>query len=425
MNSSNLSLAAARDLVIAALVANRTSRDNAASVADALVAAEADGIKSHGLSRVPSYAGQSRTGKIDGFAKPALATPAPAVLTVDAARGFAFPAIDLAIGALAPLARQQGVAVAGVRRSHHCGAAGWHVERLARAGLAALMFANTPQAIAPWGGRRGLFGTNPIAFAAPVAGHEPVVVDLSVSKVSRGTLLVAKQKGGSIPEGWAFDHQGRPTTDPDAAIKGTMVPMGDAKGTALAFMVEILAAGLTGAHFASDAGSFFDAEGPAPETGQLIIALAPEALGGETVTQHIATLAAAVEAEPGARLPGARRLHNRRDAAANGLDVPQALLSEINGLAKGSRLPLTRAFGATSPRWGEVNKRRRRAPTGSAAGCSCSRPPSGSTADTRRCRPGRRSGAPARDMAASCDWWCARTTRTSRPASARARASGP
>jgi (2R)-3-sulfolactate dehydrogenase (NADP+) len=331
----NLSLTEARELVIAALVANRTSRHNAASVADALVAAEADGIKSHGLSRVPTYAGQSRSGKIDGFAVPTLRACAPAALAVDAALGFAFPAIDRAIAALDPLARQQGVAVAAIRRSHHCGAAGWHVERLARAGLAALMFANTPPAIAPWGGRRGLFGTNPIAFAAPVAEREPVVVDLSVSKASRGDLLVARQKGERIPEGRAFDRDGNPTTDPDAAIKGTMVPMGDAKGTALALMVEILAAGLTGAHFASDAGSFFDAEGPAPETGQLIIALSPEALGGAHVTQHIATLAAAVEAEPGARLPGARRLQNRRDAEAHGLDVAVALLTEIEGLTKG------------------------------------------------------------------------------------------
>jgi (2R)-3-sulfolactate dehydrogenase (NADP+) len=331
---ATLSMNAARELAIAALTANRTSHDNAASVAGALVAAEADGIKSHGLSRVPSYAGQSRTGKIDGFAAPSLRASAPAVLAVDAARGFAFPAIDLALGALAPLCRQQGVAIAAIRRSHHCGAAGQHVERLARDGIAALFFANTPPAIAPWGGRRGLFGTNPIAFAAPVAGRDPVVIDLSVSKVSRGTLLVAKQKGGRIPEGWAFDREGHPTTDPDAAIQGTMVPMGDAKGTALAFMVEILAAGLTGAHFASDAGSFFDAEGPAPETGQLIIALSPAALGGEQVAQHIAVLAADVEAEPGARLPGARRLHNRRGAAARGLDVPQALLDEIEALAK-------------------------------------------------------------------------------------------
>src|SRR5215211_362983 len=177
MSGVVISIDSARDLVIAALTANCTSRENARSVADALVAAEADGIKGHGLSRVPSYAAQARSGKVDGFAAPELSSPAPAALIIDAACGFAFPAIDAAIDALPALCRTQGIAVAGIRRSHHCGAAGHHVERLARTGVAALFFANTPQGIAPWGGRRGLFGTNPIAFAAPLAGHDPVIVD--------------------------------------------------------------------------------------------------------------------------------------------------------------------------------------------------------------------------------------------------------
>ncbi len=332
--NKTISLETTRDLVAAALAANRTRDDNARSVADALVAAEADGIKGHGLSRVASYAGQSRSGKVDGFATPTLSSSAPSVLIVDAARGFAFPAIDLAIARLPAVCRTQGVAVAAIRRSHHCGAAGLHVERLARADVAALFFANTPQGIAPWGGRRGLFGTNPIAFAAPLAGRDPVVVDLSLSKVARGSLLLAKQKGEPIPEGWALDRDGKPTTDPDAAIKGTMVPMGDAKGTALALMVEMLAAGLIGAHFAYEASSFFDAEGPAPETGQLIIALSPEALGGAAVGERLSSLAAAIEAEPGARLPGARRLHARRTAQERGLDVPQAVIEEIERLGR-------------------------------------------------------------------------------------------
>jgi (2R)-3-sulfolactate dehydrogenase (NADP+) len=334
MSSTTISLDAARHLVIAALTANRTSPDNARPVAEALVRAEADGIKGHGLSRVPSYAGQAKSGKVDGFAVPQVTSSAPAALVVDAACGFAYPAIDRAIETLPAVCRAQGVAVAAVRRSHHCGAAGHHVERLARAGLAALFFANTPQGIAPWGGRRGLFGTNPIAFAAPLPAGDPVVVDLSMSKVARGQLLLAKQKGEAIPEGWALDTEGRPTTDPDAAIKGTMVPMGDAKGTALALMVEILAAGLTGAHFAFEASSFFDADGAAPETGQLMIALSPEALGGPSVTEHVAKLAAAVAAEPGTRLPGMRRYELRRQAAARGLAVPQALIAEIAGLGK-------------------------------------------------------------------------------------------
>jgi len=336
MSSKTISLATANDLVVAALTASRTRPDNARAVAEALVTAEADGIATHGLSRVPSYAAQAKSGKVDGFATPTLSAPAPAALIVDAACGFAFPAIDLAIGALPDLCRTQGVAVAAIRRSHHCGAAGHHVERLARAGVAALFFANTPQGIAPWGGRRGLFGTNPIAFAAPRPGHDPVIVDLSLSKVARGSLLVAKQKGEKVPEGWALDPQGRPTTDPDAAIAGTMVPMGDAKGTALALMVEMLAAGLTGAHFAYEATSFFTGEGAAPETGQLIIALAPEVLGGPHAADHLAKLAAAVEAEPGARLPGVRRLQQRREAGERGLEVPETLLEEIRKLAETS-----------------------------------------------------------------------------------------
>src|SRR5262245_26797484 len=291
--SHTLSLDAARHFVVKALTANRTSVANARSVAEALVLAEADGIKGHGLSRVPSYAAQALSGKVDGFAQPTVEMPAPATLVIDAAHGFAFPALDLAIGALPDVCRRQGVAVAAIGRSHHCGAAGQHVERLADAGLVALFFANTPQGIAPWGGRRGLFGTNPIAFGAPLPGRDPVIVDLSLSKVPRGGILVAKQKGERIPEGWALDPEGRPTTDPDAAIKGTMVPLGDAKGTALAFMVEMLAAGLTGAHFAFEASSFFSAEGPPPETGQLIIALDPEVLGGVDAPRHLARLAEA------------------------------------------------------------------------------------------------------------------------------------
>jgi (2R)-3-sulfolactate dehydrogenase (NADP+) len=335
MSSKTISLETARDLVIAALMANRTSRDNAASVAAALVGAEADGIKSHGLNRVPSSAGQARSGKVDCFATPKIKSPAAAALVIDAAQGFAYPAIDLAVAQLPALTRLHGIAVAAIHHSNHCGVAGLHVERLARAGVASLMFANTPPGIAPWGARRGLFGTNPIAFGAPLQERDPLVIDLSLSKIPRGRLLLAKQKGERIPEGWALDREGKPTTDPEAAIQGTMIPMGDAKGTALALMVEALAGGLTGARFAYESSSFFDTEGPPPETGQLIIALSPETLGGGAATERLAGLAATVEAEPGARTPGARRLQCRRDAAQRGLDVPQALLAEIEALARG------------------------------------------------------------------------------------------
>jgi (2R)-3-sulfolactate dehydrogenase (NADP+) len=206
------------------------------------------------------------------------------------------------------------------------------VERLAEAGLVAILFANTPAAIAPWGGSVGVFGTNPIAFACPLPDRPPIVVDLSLSKVARGNILAAKQKGQPIPEGWALDPEGRPTTDPDAALRGTMLPLGDAKGTALALMVELLAAGLTGATFAADATSFLDDRGGPPGTGQLILALDPGALGGEGVLARCAALAAAIESQPGARLPGMRRIELRQRAAREGLAVADAALAEIRAL---------------------------------------------------------------------------------------------
>jgi (2R)-3-sulfolactate dehydrogenase (NADP+) len=278
---------------------------------------------------VPTYAAQARVAKIDGFATPQVTRPKPAVVAVDAAHGFAFPALDAAVAALPEAARAQGVAVAPIRRSHHAGAAGHPVEALAEAGLVALLFANTPAAIAPWGGTKPLYGTNPIAFACPVPGALPIVIDLSLSKVARGNILAAKQRGDAIPEGWAFDAQGRPTTDPDAALAGTMAPLGDAKGTALALMVELLAAGLTGATYAAEASSFLDDKGPPPGTGQLILALDPLALGGPDTLARVGALATAIEAQPGTRLPGARRRTFRAKAEAEGLNVADALLKEI------------------------------------------------------------------------------------------------
>jgi (2R)-3-sulfolactate dehydrogenase (NADP+) len=327
-----LTIAEAGDLVARTLMRCRTGEANAASVARALVAAEADGLKGHGLSRVPTYAAQAKAGKVDGFAEPIASRPKPAVVAVDAAYGFAFPALDLAVSALPEAVRGQGIAAASIRRSHHCGAAGHPVERLAQEGLVALLFANTPAAIAPWGGSRGVFGTNPIAFACPLPDASPIVVDLSLSKVARGNILAAKQRGEPIPEGWALDAAGRPTTDPDAALKGTMLPLGDGKGTALALMVELLAAGLTGAAYAAEASSFLDAEGGPPGTGQLVLALEPQAFGGGDALTRFGALARMIEVQPGARLPGRRRLALRQKAAREGLQVADGLLREIESV---------------------------------------------------------------------------------------------
>ena len=328
----HLSLAEAETLVVAALRRNKVSDANARSVAVALVAAEAAGQSGHGLRRVPAYAGQAKVGKVDGFAQPQLSRPSPAVLRIDAGNGYAYPALDLAVAELPAVAREQGIALAAISRSHHAGVMGLTVERFADQGLVALMVANAPASMAPWGGKTPVFGTNPIAFAAPLPGGEPIVIDLALSKVARGKVMAARQQGASIPADWAFDREGRPTTDAEEALAGTMVPAGDVKGAALAFMVEILAAGLTGANYAFEASSLFDDKGAPPALGHTIIAINPEATSAVDTAQRLALLAGEITRDPNVRLPGRRGQSARRLALSEGIDVEDEVIAAIKRL---------------------------------------------------------------------------------------------
>lgn len=329
--------------------------DAAASVADALVAAECMGIPSHGMSRLPQYADQAAAGKVRGDAVPRVETPFPAVVRVDAACGFAYPAIDAGLAVAVPLAKRMGCAVMGVTDSHHCGVGGLHVERAARQGLVALLFANTPAAMAPWGGNRASFGTNPVAFACPSValpgrgegtgapgspdgpagadgpgadGPDPLVLDLSLSTVARGRIVDAARVGRPIPEGWAVAADGRPTTDPAVALGGMLLPFGGAKGAALALMVELLSASLTGSNHAFEATSFLDAEGGPPRTGQCMVLLSPQAFGADFAERAAALLGHVLD-QPGTRLPGARRFELQRRALREGVPVPRPLHEEL------------------------------------------------------------------------------------------------
>lgn len=332
MSAVTLSLEDLHDLASAILVAHDTNEINADQVADALVAAEADGQKGHGASRIPSYAAQSASGKVDGHAVPKLIKVAPAALRVDARSGFAYPALNLAIEALAELTSETGIAAATIANSHHSGVAGHHVEPLARRGLIGLSFGNGPQGIAPWGGNRGLFGTNPIAFAAPRRKADPLVIDMGLSKVARGKVNVAAQKGEPIPEGWAVDADGKPTTDAKAAMAGTMLPMGGAKGAQLVLMVEILAAALSASQFGFEASSFFAGDGDAPNVGQFLIAIDPEPFSRKEFARRMEDLMRAILDQPGTRLPGIRRYEMRAEAKRNGVTIPSELHKELLAL---------------------------------------------------------------------------------------------
>jgi (2R)-3-sulfolactate dehydrogenase (NADP+) len=331
---TRVTLDEAEALATAAMRAHGFDEAIAHPAVAALVMAERDGLASHGLARLPFYLAQARAGKVAAGAVPSVETDG-AVVRVNAGHGLAFAAIDRGLKAGTPVARTLGLAAVAIGRSHHFGVAGHPVERLARDGLIGLAFANTPAAMAPAGGRRALFGTDPIAFAAPRPGRDPLVVDLSLSRVARGKVMLAQKKREPIPEGWALDAEGRATTDADAAMKGTMVPAGGAKGAALALMVELLCAGLTGSNFAYEAGSFFDAEGPPPGVAHLILILDPARFGPHFPARAEAMLAA-VEAEASARLPGARRFAERA-GRGDALDLPDALVAELKALGAGPR----------------------------------------------------------------------------------------
>ncbi|MCQ2444862.1 MAG: Ldh family oxidoreductase, partial [Mailhella sp.] len=193
----------------------------------------------------------------------------------------------------------------------------------------AIAFSSSPYAMAPWGGKKGTFGTNPIAFGCPRENDDPLVIDMSLSKVARGKIKNAQMKGEtSIPEGWALDKDGNPTTDPAAAVAGTMIPLGDAKGAALALMVEILSASINGAHHGFEASSFFTAEGEAPGIGQSCIVFDPKALT-PGFAERVETLFSFMLAQDGVRLPGARRFNLREEKRKNGIDLPDNLYKDL------------------------------------------------------------------------------------------------
>lgn len=336
MSTERLSFDAAEALAGAGLRAAGAGAEAAHRTANALARADLDGIASHGLARVPAYAAQLRAGKVKGNAVVSVARPAEASVAVDAADGLAYPALAAAVAWTASLLPQQGVVAAGVRNSHHAGALGLFVEDLAReAGAFAIAFTNSPAGIAPAGSGTPLFGTNPVAFACPMAGRDPLVIDLSLSVVARGRIMVAAQKGEPIPEGWATDAAGRPTTDAKAALAGAMLPIGGAKGAALVLMVELLTAALTASHAGFEASSFFDDKGGPPRIGQLLLAIRPGAVGADAagVAARVAAITGRMLAEPGVRLPGDRRLAIRARQRAEGIPYPTTLLAELRALA--------------------------------------------------------------------------------------------
>jgi (2R)-3-sulfolactate dehydrogenase (NADP+) len=328
-----LSIERLNDIAIAALMRAGASPTMARGTAAALVTAQAQGLASHGLLRLPQYVSHLRNGRVNGAAVPRVEHTKAAACVVDADEGLAFPACTLAISEAISRAREFGAAFVGVTRSHHFGLAAYHLEAVAAAGMVGLAFSNSPAAMPAWGGRRAIFGTNPIAAIFPRRTAPPLVIDLSLSEVARGKLMVAAQAGTSIPMGWALDKDGNPTTDPQAGLDGVMLPAGGVKGAMLALMVELLCCALTGASFGFEADSFFAETGNRPRIGQAFMVVDPGALAGTDVfAERVETLVSTMLLDPEVRLPGCRRFDLQRQAEAGGIEVTKLLLEQMLAL---------------------------------------------------------------------------------------------
>lgn len=330
--TAKLSISEVTQLVAACLEKNGCTPGVAMQVASVIIAAEADGAPSHGLFRVPGYVASLRSGKVDGSAAPTVTPLAPAALKVDGAGGFAPPALAAAREDFVALARRQGIAALAVVNVHHFSALWTDLEAICSQGLCAMAFTGYLPFVAPAGGTKPLFGTNPMAFGWPRDNREPMIFDQASSVQARGEIMLAARDGHPLKEGVGIDAQGRPSTDPNEVLRGAMLTFGGYKGSAIALMVELLAASLIGEQFSFEAGETDNKDGGPPRGGELIIAMNPVALGGAGALGHAELIFSKILDQPGTRLPADRRYANRRRSAAEGLDIPTAVLEKIQVL---------------------------------------------------------------------------------------------
>lgn len=335
----NTTLAELQQFAYLALRQHGVTDAAAAACARVVVQAEACGLETHGVSRIPMYCDMLNHGRIDPAAVPRLISDSTdgATALVDACGGLAYDACDLAIGRLMDLAERQGVAFAGIRNSSHVGALGLHLQPLAARGLVGLAFSNAPAVMPFWGGRTLALGTNPVAAIFPRRNDNPLLIDLSMTTVARGHILLAAQRNESIPEGWALDRNGCPTTNAKEALAGSLLPVGGAKGAMLALCFELLCSALTGSSLSFEADAFFAPHGNAPRIGQAFLALAPSRLAGEGVYhERVQALLDHIAQDPEVRLPGARRESLRAQALTQGVQIRNDLLAKLQQLGGGS-----------------------------------------------------------------------------------------
>ncbi len=329
MNDSvHLTLDEVHSLAYEALVANGFSGAQARAVADTITAAERDLCTSHGLFRVAFYVNALNNPEVNPTAVPVVSELAPAVVHVDGGYGFAPLALEMGADPLISKARAQGIAALCLNNIYHIAALWPELERIAEKGLACFAFTAALPYMAPAGGTRPLYGTNPMAFAWPRKDHPPLVFDQASSVTARGEIQIRLRDGEPIPEGWAIGPDGQPTTDPATALQGAQLPFGGHKGAAIALMVELLAGALVGDMFSFEAAEKDTGTG-APLGGEFLIAIDPARCvkhgQRERQLEHAEKLFREILKQTGTRLPGDRRFAARKRTPLEGIRIPRSL----------------------------------------------------------------------------------------------------
>ncbi|MHA6630416.1 Ldh family oxidoreductase [Pseudonocardia sichuanensis] len=298
----------ARDIAAALLCSAGMPARRAEVTARCIVQADVWGIGSHGLMRLPFYLERIRAGGYPAMAELETVTDTGPLVSYSGGGGIGHWQLWAAAEEAVRRCAQFGVAAVSVADSGHCGALGLYTVPGLQAGYLTLAFSNGPAVMPPWGGSTPVLSTSPIAAGIPT-GSKPAIVDLATSAVARGKIAALAKAGTPVPEGWALDSDGTPTTDPQAALHGMLSPLGGAKGFALAFMVEAIAGGLAGPNLSADVPDMFAAaDAPKPQQiGHVLLTLDPRRFGGDQAVERLGTLARSVE-EAGGRVPGSRRV---------------------------------------------------------------------------------------------------------------------
>ena len=317
------------------LVSSGANAENARAVADIVTAAERDICASHGLFRIPGYCASLKSGKVNGNSSPTASRIAPAVVRVEGQGGFAPLALEVGRAPLIEAAREQGVAALAVRDIHHFAALWPETQALAEEGLVGFAFTAALPYVVAAGGRKPIFGTNPMSFAWPRPGKDPMVFDQASSTLARGDIMIAKRDGHAVPLGTGVDKDGNDTTDPGAILDGgAQLTFGGYKGSAIAMMVELLAGALIGDLFSFESKKIDIGDGGPPRGGEFMLAIDPARLGdADGWAAHAEALFAEMISDDGVRLPADRRHANRKLTPTEGAHIPRALYEKLVEIA--------------------------------------------------------------------------------------------